>query len=193
MVVFMWKQYTARVRGAVVKPVTCGECGTEYVYLVERQASGQGTSPYYLDNKGAARRADEAAQRALRKALAEGVEVAPCPKCGHVQLDMARLARKRRLRWLSKTGWIVTVVWGILGFLNAVSQTGMDEPYLLSWPTYLWLAAIGPALVALRYGLVRSHDPNDTHVEERLALAAKLSLTREEYERQVREEGGKAT
>ena len=63
------KHFQERVRGSIMKPATCEECGTEYVYRVDREGKGQGSSIYFLDNDGAQVRAYEAAQRSLRKAL----------------------------------------------------------------------------------------------------------------------------
>ena len=37
----IWRQYTATAGGAVVKPATCEECGTELVLLVR----GSGKAP----------------------------------------------------------------------------------------------------------------------------------------------------
>src|SRR5262245_9001076 len=71
------KRYTARVQGQVWKTVECANCAYQFVYRLRRTGTGRGSSPYYLDNEGAQRRAEERAQRQLAKALANGCEPIP--------------------------------------------------------------------------------------------------------------------
>src|SRR6266478_3364166 len=47
--------YSATVSGAVPKLVQCESCNAEYVYQLERTASGLEISPLSLDNAGASK------------------------------------------------------------------------------------------------------------------------------------------
>src|SRR2546423_1405680 len=64
-----WSQYTATVQGRKLKFVPCENCSTEYVYLIEREAIGSGTSMYMLNNEGAASNATSAAGETLTSIL----------------------------------------------------------------------------------------------------------------------------
>jgi hypothetical protein len=56
---------------------------------------------FFLDDSGAAERARLRALQGLSAALERGVDVRPCPKCGHIQEDMVAAARRRHLGWMS--------------------------------------------------------------------------------------------
>ena len=45
-IVVFWTKYTAILHGRVVKLVPCENCSTEYVYVLERESAGVGTSVY---------------------------------------------------------------------------------------------------------------------------------------------------
>src|SRR5436189_1879758 len=101
---YFGKNYTAAVSGTSVKQVHCEQCGCDYFYRMVRRGEGRGTSPYYLDNKGAQRRAERNAQRKLEKLLRKGIDPVPCPDCGWFQRDMVREVRRRSQRWLLVIG-----------------------------------------------------------------------------------------
>jgi hypothetical protein len=180
-------RYTSWVSGAAAKPVTCEECGAEYVYLLEREAEGHGSSVLFLDNAGGERRAHEAAERDLARQLERDCEVVPCPKCGHLQPEMVKLARRRHLRIVKTGGWVLTALAAVFGILNAASSLGMEGPYFMSWPAFAGIAAIGPAILVVRLFLAQAFDPNTAPLEERMATAKKLALTREEFEKRMKE------
>jgi hypothetical protein len=71
--------YTSTMSGAVLKLVRCEHCGTEYVYKMQRMATGEGTSFLFLDNHGAADRAAARAEETLQRKLERGVDLVPCP------------------------------------------------------------------------------------------------------------------
>src|SRR5437879_1698950 len=52
-VVVFWTKYTATLNGRVLKLVPCENCSTEYVYVLERDGTGVGTSVYALNDEGA--------------------------------------------------------------------------------------------------------------------------------------------
>src|SRR4051812_41761719 len=89
---YVGQTFTARLQGSVIKGVHCENCGCDYLYQLERTGVGKGSSPYYLDNDGAKRRAQAGAQRALLKAL-QGCDTAPCPECGWYQAEMVKKMR----------------------------------------------------------------------------------------------------
>jgi len=184
---FLWSTYTATVRGAVLKRVTCEGCGERYVYAMERTARGQGTSAYMLDNRGAERRSSAAADKTLRRMFERECDIVPCPACGTVQEDMVRTSRSGHRRWLLRAGiWMILAAGG-LGFVNWVS--GMEGPryQFLSWPAYAVIAMLGPAALVVRAFLQAAHDPNDEPVEQRIEDGRARALTEEEYERMARE------
>lgn len=184
----IWRQYTATAGGAVVKPATCEECGTEYVYRVERMGEGQGTSLYMVDNQGAQRRANEAAEKALAKELEKAIEVVPCPKCGCVQEDMVKEARRRHLGWMGKPGWFLVFGAVAFGVVNWASGAAKHKDPWVAWPTFALFAAIGPVLLVVRAVLRAQHDPNTEDREARLEWGRSLALTRADYEKLQREE-----
>lgn len=171
--------HSARASRAVERPVTCEECGTRYVYVLEREARVYGFSSILDHLTGRARqRAEEFAERALERKLRLACEVAPCPKCGHVQRDMVREARRRHLRWLRRTGWWFTALVVAVGVCNRITEIETDEPRLMSWSLFLGLLAIGPGLILVHTLLASAHDPNDEHPEARLARAREVSVER---------------
>src|SRR5207248_7427585 len=83
-----WMQYTATAQGRRLKFVPCENCSTEYVYVLERQAVGTGTSVYMLNSEGAASHAVAAAGDTLDSILENDFDPVPCPCCGHYQRHM---------------------------------------------------------------------------------------------------------
>ena len=47
------QNFTCTVTGKVVKNVICIRCNCEYVYIMQREVSGEGTSLLWADNQGA--------------------------------------------------------------------------------------------------------------------------------------------
>jgi hypothetical protein len=72
-----WTKYTATMQGRALKVVPCENCSTEYVYILEREASGVGTSVYMLNNKGAAGHAQSAASDTLKEILENDFDPVP--------------------------------------------------------------------------------------------------------------------
>lgn len=183
----MWAgmEYTASVGGGAFKEVHCAECGREFFYALQREAKGKGSSLYFLDNKGARERADEAARRRLAKELESAIDPVPCPGCGHVQADMVRAARKTRLRWLAKLGWLLVIAVATVGGMNFLT-TGLDldePPGLFPWAPFLMVAWVGPAVLLLRFALNAAWDLNNIPLPDRLAAGKELAMERAEVER----------
>ena len=53
MIPIIWKEYNCKLSGAMLKFVECEKCRTVYVYQMNREVQGPGSSLYFLDNKGA--------------------------------------------------------------------------------------------------------------------------------------------
>jgi hypothetical protein len=189
--IYAGRDYTVFQRGTVLKGVKCESCGTEYVYALTRVSKGVAHSPYFLDNKGAQRRAGAEAQRNLEKRLARECAAAPCPRCGWVQKHMFAVARGEQWGKHSQTGcstfW-VAVLFGstLLGVHTFTNWLPPDRHHILNqalevvaWS--LFAAAILLALGAwVRY---RRWDPNSQPVQERLERAARICMTKEELQR----------
>lgn len=82
-IVVFWTNYTATVRGRVLKLVPCESCKAEYVYVLEREGVGAGTSVYGLYAETAQDNAESGAQEVLDQYLANDFDPIPCPMCGH--------------------------------------------------------------------------------------------------------------
>src|SRR5437870_5193507 len=91
---YVGKSYTVTAKGSAVREVHCANCGADFVYLMERNISGHGSSPYFLNNSGAAKRAEASAKKHLEEAMAEQ-DVVACPGCGWYQPAMIKQVRKK--------------------------------------------------------------------------------------------------
>src|SRR5262245_23015334 len=114
--------YNVTASGAVLKLVRCEHCTAEYIYKLERSATGSGTSLLFLDNTGAHDRASTEAASNLRGKLERGVDVVPCPACGWVQSNMTPKARRQQCRWMLNVGATLAVVGVVAGLLTALTN-----------------------------------------------------------------------
>lgn len=110
-----WNDLTAHRFGSVEKTVNCEKCGADYVYALFCEVTGNAISLFSLDNAGAARRAEARAEQKLQNALEHGVDVRPCPQCGHFQDNMIAKAREQILPWMN----FAMMVLGLMCFLGA--------------------------------------------------------------------------
>jgi hypothetical protein len=90
--------------------VSCENCGTGYVYIVDREASRSGTSFLFLDNAGAKERATEHAELELDSVLSKEIDPVPCPNCGWFQTHMLAKARKKHLGWMATSATVLFCV-----------------------------------------------------------------------------------
>ena len=105
-----WTQYTATRYGSVLKIVPCENCSTEYVYMMEREGSGVGTSMYMLNNEGAADHATSAADDTLKSVLENDFDPVPCPVCGHYQRYMFQKLRETKRLWGAASTLLLTLL-----------------------------------------------------------------------------------
>jgi hypothetical protein len=110
--------YNARIKGDIAKRVVCEVCAAPYEYTFKASVLGRGSSFLFLDNAGAASRAEERARSKLQNLVMNGSAPAPCPKCLHVQKHMSWRIWKRQ-----------TWVWFAFAFLPCLSGS-----FLLLFP-----------------------------------------------------------
>jgi hypothetical protein len=166
MHLYFGRSYTAAVSGARIKEVRCEKCGQTYFYRLVRRGEGRGTSPYYLNNRGAERRAQAGAERKLAKLLERGVDPVPCPDCGWIQANMVREIRRRKLRWMNVFSIAFAILFGvIIGIWIPTATKGFERPMKQDdWAVLgvmaglLVVTAGGPWL--LRQMLLRLRNPN---------------------------------
>src|SRR5947209_6173851 len=108
-IVVFWTKYTATLNGRVLKLVPCENCSTEYVYVLEREGSGVGTS-VYLSNPDAPDHAESAAEETLRAYLENDFDPVPCPVCGHYQRSMFPKLYETRSPWAPAARLVVLVL-----------------------------------------------------------------------------------
>ncbi len=174
---------TAHWSGSRVKFVTCEQCGTEYVYRMERLGSGSGTSFLFLDNAGAKERAELEAKHKVNTQLEAEQDPIPCPSCAWVQSGMIPHARQQYHAWMMLLG---AAAIGI-GLIFPLMDLFMGEFYFLnpSDPYFLpKIAAIPAGLtsIVMRELLARRYDPNAVDLAVRQRIAAQRAIPREKYD-----------
>lgn len=180
-------QRTASATGRRPKFVTCEKCSTEFVYLMERRASGSGTSFLFLDNAGAKERAQLQAKHKVNTQLENEQDPIPCPTCAWVQSEMIPHARARHHAWMSLAGMFGVgggIALLILDFIMAdFVPLNLSSPFFL-----LKIAAIpvGIELTVLRERLARRYDPNAVDVRIRQQIAAQRAIPKVIYDALLR-------
>jgi len=75
-------RYSAEQKETVDAEFHCRSCGHRAWARVSSTGYGSGSSPYFLDNKGAQTRAAEEASRDALAVAHQALEGVPCPRCG---------------------------------------------------------------------------------------------------------------
>ncbi len=191
MPIFWAKQYTATAQGSRLKFVPCEHCSVEYVYVIEREATGAGVSVYTLNNQGATDKASVEAGLMLSDILENDFDPVPCPVCGHYQRYMFP-------KLLGNTGaWVrlVLLVVLALGCLTGVIAAYRSISYLLrpaddgfgqlvaAWVVLLLLGVAGFGLSSINKVLIRRFNPNVDDPQARIAIGRSRAITREEFEK----------
>lgn len=180
MPVVVTRRYSARVSGTAWKPLRCERCQTQFAYQVTREFTGQGVSPYMLDNAGAQERARAAAHKGLEHSLANARDDVPCPKCLAYNGDAVLRLKK------AKYGWMFML--GLLGLFGTLTMAP-----LLTTPEFANAAvgalvvvglAISAGLLIGRSRLMSNYDPNSEELRptRQTVLANKRTILREQYE-----------
>jgi len=150
MFVFWYRQYTAVRTGSIEKHVRCEKCGGDFTYEVVRPSVGTAQSPFGVRNKGARAEAINEAGLQPTKKLKAAVDPVPCPKCGWFQEHMVKELRRRDLRWMLWTGWVVaTLAWAsaVMGLL--ASTKTFSEPLKADQGLQIFALVAGGAVWAL--------------------------------------------
>jgi len=136
----MGTRYTATVTLHCWKQHTCVGCGSNYRYQFKRKKSGQGGT------QGAAHAAVE---QAVVSALANEVDMQPCPGCGLYQPDMIGVQRSKQ-HW-----WLVGIAGVILLILFILAAT-----WVVPYPTVARIATAACGLLLVGHLIVDRNDPN---------------------------------
>lgn len=184
-----WKEFTSHRSGHRDKWVTCESCGKDYVYTLYRRVFGVGRSPFFLDNKGAAERADERAAAKLEVTLDTDADARPCPHCGRFQTNMIPAARRS---YLPGMGFLncLSIIGGFafLGFilliLNGVVR---DAGPVVPWPVFFGIFGALLGFIALlpfiRLVLVSFYDPHREDATTRVQKGFFPGVTRADFDR----------
>lgn len=186
----VWTQYTATVKGQVLKLVPCENCATEYVYVLKREGEGIGTSMYYLNESGAATHAVASAEDALQQYLANDFDAVPCPTCGHYQRSMFPKLYDGGPIWvvLAKLVAVVAACLNAVGVaywgLAYVQRPGDDS--LVGLAGTSGALAVCGALAGWLNKVERAHadrfDPNTEDQQIRIEKGRGRAVTRAEFE-----------
>jgi hypothetical protein len=191
-----WTKYTATTSGSVVKIVPCEDCSTEYVYILERDASGVGTSVYMLNEEGAADHATSAAQDTLKSVLENDFDPVPCPACGHYQQYMFPKLLETKTLWGPALVLLVLLV-GCLDTVIALYwtvtylQRPSDQAFgrmVITWSILVFVCFIGLGLSLANQYRIRRFDPNLEDRQERITKGRSRAITRMEFETTLRGE-----
>jgi hypothetical protein len=191
-----WTQYTATMTGRALKVVPCENCSTEYLYVLQRESSGVGTSMYAVDSKGAAGHAESSAAETLKSVLENDFDPVPCPACGHYQRYMFPKLVESRWVWIQSL-MMLAILLGCLaaGLALFRSVTYFQRPddhtfgnMIRAWAALLIVCLIGLGLSLLRKFKIRRFDPNREDLQARLAVGRRRAVTRAEFEKDQRKD-----
>ena len=182
--------YHSTLQSSVPRHVKCEACQLEYVYMMTRRASGEGTSLLFLDNVGAKIRAEDAAWKKLQHALANDCDPVPCPGCGQYQQHMIPKLVTIHFGWMEKASLALCLiaVIAVVPALFARTMAQQDETssaiyYAIGLWSVFGLCMFGAvALPILKFLAIRGYDPNNEHLQERIELGRKLAITRAQFE-----------
>jgi hypothetical protein len=189
-VVVFWTKYTATVGGRVLKFVPCENCPTEYVYVLEREGEGVGTSVYLLNDDGAQSHAMSAAEDTLRQALENDFDPVPCPRCGHYQKFMFPKLMEDRSAW-GAAAQVAALLMGALAIVFGAYWTRIylvrpnDEALwrmIAAWAVVAAAALASAVLAAARRAREQRFDPNDGDPDARIAEGRRRAITRADFD-----------
>ncbi|HET6572745.1 MAG TPA: hypothetical protein VFG68_04015 [Fimbriiglobus sp.] len=202
MILVYWTKYTATLHGQVLKFVPCENCSTEYVYVLEREGSGVGTSVYMLNDEGAQDHATSAADDTLRSYLENDFDPVPGPTCGHYQRYMFPKLQETRSPW-GPAATLVVLAFGCLAAVGGLywSIAYLQQPndhalerMVAAWSLVVVLGLVGVGLSAIKRSQVRRFDPNSEDRQARIEKGRSRAVTRAEFEKtQQRERGAEGT
>ena len=177
---YVGNRYTVSVSGSRWKAVHCTHCRTDWAYKVSRQATGEGRSPYFLDNDGAQARARQSAVESLERKLSSAADNIACPKCGYYQEDMVQ-----RLRSSQHTGLAVLGGFAIAGAVGTL-LVGLAAAPVASMAV-AGLMVVGAIVSFVRRGrLQAAYDPNvDAQMRARRDVTKEAALIMRDHYEQI--------
>ncbi len=193
-----WTEYTATLQGRVYKLVPCENCATEYVYVLEREGVGCGTSLYMLTDDTAQKQAATGAEESLQSYLENDFDPVPCPVCGHYQRFMfpklydggsswTQLAHPVLL-FVGCLGAVCAAYWGI-----AYAQQPGDRALTrlaVTLALLAILAMIGIGVRVVERSQASRFDPNTEDQQARIEKGRSRAVTRAEFDAaRLREQG----
>jgi hypothetical protein len=179
----------AQVPGMVLKLVQCGECGTEYVYQMQRVGYGSHSSTVIAPDSMSTIHAWNRAAADLNRRLLQEVDPVPCPQCGHYQDDMVASIRWQLNGWIRDRLQPALLAIAIVAFTGAVVLA--IQPLISRLPSSFYAIGaltfvLGASLLFARARAERwfgsRYDPNDRTDKPR-HKAAGPGVRRPEFER----------
>lgn len=185
-----WTKYTTTLRGSVFKFVPCENCSTEYVYRIEREGTGIGTSMYSLNNDGAASHSRSAAGETLASMLENDFDPVPCPACGHYQRYMFPKLLQTKWQWahpitlalvvVGSLSCVIGLYWAIIYLQHP--NIRVVENMVTAWTVMLAAGIIGLGFSLIKRFALRNFDPNLEDQQARIAIGKNRAITRAEFE-----------
>src|SRR5260221_1578616 len=90
------KWYTSTLTRWVWRPVRCEQCGCEFAYRFQVEATGTSYSPLFLNNPGAQESAQNHARKNFDRRAKKNIAAINCPQCNHLQKNMVRFLKTKR-------------------------------------------------------------------------------------------------
>lgn len=174
------RRFSARVSGSTWKAVRCDRCQSQFAYQMTREFTGQGVSPYMLDDAGAQQRAQTAANRGLEHALTNASDDVPCPQCLAYSTDATVRLKKAKYGWMFVVGLLAC--FGTLTIAPALFAP--DVPIAGAIAAVVVGSGIGIGLLVARSKLMNDFDPNseESRGDRQTLLATKKTILRAQYE-----------
>ncbi|HEX3150407.1 MAG TPA: hypothetical protein VHR66_20180 [Gemmataceae bacterium] len=171
-------QHTVTLSQTAVRLVSCEGCDADYVYQLSREGEGMSNSFYFLDESGAAKRAERKARKQLSRKMETARNGIPCPRCGHYQDHMIGKARYDKATPIAAIAVLAFVVAIVFFLLGSNTRMGLFGNFL--GVVFLLVFAAGCA-----YGLylINFYNPNKKPEEERLQYAEENAVLRKKFER----------
>ena len=193
-----WTHYTATAQGDRQKFVRCEHCSVEFVYVMQREATGAfnqadmfAGESMITNNDSAVAQAKSAAVETLASVLDNDFDTVPCPACGCYQRYMFP-------KLLGNTGlWVRLLLLAVIviGCLAAVIALYRTTIYLLhptddgfgqlvtAWFVLLPLGLAGAGLSIVSKVQIRRFNPNVGDAHARIAIGRQRAVTREELDK----------
>lgn len=175
---YVGKKYTATKVEHRALEYHCKHCDHTVDVVVAGVGMGQGQSPYFLDNQGAAERAGERAAEDAVKNAELTLKLWPCPRCG--KRDSAGFIAESVIALLASAA----LPWGIGALMSSMGKRGA-----------LWIFWVSGALVPFlvyyyaihwKWTTVKNRVMTVEELEKKVALLAAAEEARPAKPRRTR-------